>query len=169
MKHIKLLSALTLSASLLTVASGAVSAAVVTSPSNTAIEKTTGGAGFAVDKTTPIVPELPPSKGGGTDSKNPGDKTTPDGGGTLPSASDLALYYAPKEFNFGVQKVSASDKLKGVTMTQKKWLAGNNDPKPGGLPKWIFIAICGLLAIILLLLFLFIILGKRRKKEKEKA
>ncbi|MGO3297898.1 MAG: DUF916 and DUF3324 domain-containing protein [Pseudolactococcus laudensis] len=44
-----------------------------------------------------------------------------------------------------------------------------NDPKPGGLPKWIFIAICGLLAIILLLLFLFIILGKRRKKEKEKA
>ena len=127
MKHIKLLSALTLSASLLTVASGAVSAAVVTSPGNTAIEKTTGGAGFAVDKTTPIVPELPPSKGGGTDSKNPGDKTTPDGGGTLPSASDLALYYAPKEFNFGVQKVSASDKLKGVTMTQKKWLAGNND------------------------------------------
>lgn len=120
MKHIKLLSALTLSAALLTAASGAVSAAVVDKTTNQAIEKTDGSAGFIVDKTTPITPEVPGSKGGGPDTKDPKDPTTPDGpDGPLPAASDLSLYRVPKEFNFGIQKVSAADKVSGVTLTQK--------------------------------------------------
>lgn len=128
MKHIKLLSVLTLSAALLTAASGAVSAAVVDKTTNQAIEKTDGSAGFIVDKTTPIAPEVPGSKGGGPDTKDPKDDTTPDGpDGPLPAASDLSLYRVPKEFNFGIQKVSAADKVSGVTLTQKKWLSANND------------------------------------------
>lgn len=116
MKNIKLLSTLALSASLLSVGSVAVSAAVINA-TGTATETSVGSAGFVTDNTTIVTPQVPGGKG--PDTLPPGPEN-PDTVDPNVKASDLALYAHPTEFNFGVTKISAADKQKStVVLTQK--------------------------------------------------
>ncbi|CAM3024817.1 WxL domain-containing protein [Lactococcus laudensis] len=124
MKNIKLLSTLALSASLLSVGSVAVSAAVINA-TGTATETSVGSASFVTDNTTIVTPQVPGGKG--PDTLPPGPEN-PDTVDPNVKASDLALYAHPTEFNFGVTKISAADKQKStVVLTQKKWATVNNN------------------------------------------
>lgn len=130
MKNIKLLSTLAISATLLTASAGVVSAAVVKLPATSATENTSGSAGFIKDSTTPITPQIPGGGGPDTGAGAGGgtvDPLKPDVVDPNVTVGDLAIYAHPKEFNFGVTKISAADKQKTtVTLTQKNWLNKEN-------------------------------------------
>ncbi|GHU36611.1 hypothetical protein FACS1894192_03570 [Bacilli bacterium] len=126
MKNIKLLSTLALSATLLTASAGLASAAVVDGTGK-ATETTAGSAGFVKDSTTVIDPQKPGGKG----PEGPGDITDPQKPDILDpnvTVSDLAIYAHPKEFNFGIKKISAADQVgTKVVLTQKDWFTAGND------------------------------------------
>lgn len=126
MKNIKLMSALVLSVCTLTTASGIASAAVVDTTGK-AIEKSAGSAGLITDSTSIVDPKIP--GGGGGDDKEttgPTNPKNPDKIDPTVKASDLALLGVPAEFNFGITKISAANKVNDLVLKQKKWAITNN-------------------------------------------
>lgn len=123
MKRIKFLSVAFLAALTLASVKGTVSAQVVDATGN-ASEATDGRVAFKKDL-TPVIPE----EGGKDEPKvDPTDPDTePDVVDKTVQNGDLAILVYPKEFNFGVNSVSAADKAAAFkSYGQLKHLSQNN-------------------------------------------
>lgn len=110
MKKIKLSSTVFLASLALSVMTGVVATADATTP----------GIGSFIKDNTPVKPTEPGEEG-------PKVVTEPDEEIPGVTKGDLAFVVKPKEFNFGIHKVSAADKAKSVvSYTQKNYLSQEN-------------------------------------------